>query len=135
MSLPAFNGTALFTRAGRDLPGGIAARYYAEALPGLDGRFVQPHGAGERHILSRGALQADGGTPAQAHQQLKADLRARQSLADGRTVAGYLGADGHSYPNCMLVSYEPLGETSVSASGPPFTATVFAVARVLQLTP
>ncbi len=133
MSNPQFNGTELVTRAGRDLPGGVAARYYAETMPGVDGLFVQTHGTAGRRIAVRGILQASGETPSAAHQALKTLLRARQALADGRTVASYVGSDGHSYSNCMLVSYEPAGEVVVSSAGPLYTATMLVAAVVLQL--
>lgn len=135
MSVPEFDGTDLFSKAGRDEPGSVEARYHAETMPGLDGRFVQPHGRGSRWIRVRGVLQAEGSTPAQAHQNLKAALRARQALVDGQTVAAYVGTDGHSYVNCMLVSYQVAGAVTVAPPGPPYTAGLFVNATVLQLTP
>ena len=133
MSNPQFNGTELVTKAGRDLPSSVAARYYAETMPGLDGLFVQPHGAAGRRIAIHGVLQASGESPAAAHQALKGLLRARQELVDGRTVATYVGSDGHDYANCMLVSYEPAGEVIVSSAGSSYTATIRVTAMVIQL--
>ena len=133
MSIPTFDASELVTKAARDVPGGIAPRHHAETMPGLDGRFVQPHGTAGRQIAVNGALQATGETPAAAHQALKVALRAKQALVDGQTVADYVGTDGHTYSNCILLSYEPRGQTIVSSAGPPYTATVFVVAGVAQL--
>jgi len=135
MPTPTFNGSALCTAGARDAPGGPEPRIHAETMPGLDGRFVQPHGRGARRIAVRGVLQAAGSTPAAAHQNLKAALRARQALVDGATVATYVGTDGHSYAHCMLTAYEPAGEASISPAGPPYTATLPVTATVAQLTP
>ena len=135
MAVASFNQTELFTHAGRDRPGEPAPRVYAETMPGLDGLFVQPHGTGGRRIAVAGVLQGSGSTPAAAHEDLKVALRAKQALVDGATVATYVGTDGHSYANCMLIGYEPAGEVSVSPAGPPYTATLLVKATVLELTP
>ncbi|KPK82796.1 MAG: hypothetical protein AMJ81_09295 [Phycisphaerae bacterium SM23_33] len=125
----------MLTQAGRDAPGGVSPRYYAETMPRLDGQFVQNHGRGARRIALRGVLRASADSPALAHQNLKTALRTKQALVDGQTVATYVGTDGHSYANCMLISYEPGGEVHVCPAGPPYTATLFVTASVLQLTP
>jgi len=135
MSIPTFNGSALVTKAGRDLPGAPAARIHTETLPGLDGEFIQPHGSAGRRIVVRGVLQATAGTPAQAHQALKADLRAKQALADGRTVGTYVGTDGHAYANCAVVSVQAEGDIVLSQTPGSCTATVHVRAIVRQLTP
>jgi len=135
MAIPTFNNIALCTGAGRDRPGSPEARYHTDTMPGLDGRFVQPFGTGARKIHVDGVLQATGNPPAEAHQNLKAALRTKQDLADGQTVAAYVGTDGNSYSNCMLAAYDAAGAVAISPAGPPHTASVPINATILELTP
>ena len=134
MPIPTFNGTPLASAAQRDLPGSPEVRSYTETLPGVDGRFVQTAGRGGRGIAMTAILEATGDTPAEAHQNLKTALRARQGLADGRTVATYVGADGHSYKHCLLTRYRAVGQVQVCAGGPPYRAVVAVAAELIQLT-
>ncbi len=135
MAIPTFNGESLFSRAAADFPGAISVRTYAETLPGVDGEFVQPHGTGARQITATGWLEAAGETPAAAHQALKAAVRARQALADGQTVATYVGTDGHSYENCILISYEPQDRAQASAGGGSYRALAPIEAVLRQVVP
>ncbi|MHC4718667.1 MAG: hypothetical protein ACYS5V_16995 [Planctomycetota bacterium] len=135
MPIPTFNGTELGSGGQRDLPASPEVRSYSETLPGVDGRYVQPAGRGGRRIAFRAVLQAAGTTPAQAHQDLKTALRARQQLADGRTVASYVGTDGHDYGHCLLLSYRAAGTVSVRADGTACQAAVPVAGIVLQLNP
>ncbi len=135
MSTPTFNSTLLVSRAGRDLPGSPDVRIRTETLPGVDGQFVQPHGTVGRKIIVRGVLETTGESPDLAHQALKAALRTKQELADGDTVATYVGTDGQSYQNCMLTSYEPVGEVHVTPGDSNYRAIVFIEARILHMTP
>lgn len=135
MSIPTFNSTPLCSRAAADLPLSAKVRLYMETLPGVDGQFVQTHGRGGRQIEVHGALLATGSTPAAAHQNLKLLLRQKQALADGATVATYVGTDSGSYPNCVLLSYQPAGTVQVSPCGANYTAVMLIKALVVQLTP
>jgi len=135
MSIPTFNSTALVSGAARDLPGSPEVRLHAEALPGVNGRYVQRHGSGARKIIVRGVLEASGANPAVAHQNLKTSLRAKQDLADGNTLASYVGTDGQTYTNCMLTEYRAAGDVQVSPAGSGHRALVFVEATILQLTP
>jgi len=133
MAIPTFNGTPLASGGQRDRPGSPEVRSYAETLPGVDGRFVQPAGRGGRRIVMTAVLQATGDTPAEAHENLKTALRAKQALADGRTVAAYVGTDGHSYDGCMLTAYRAVGRAGVSPGGPPYRASVAVSGELIQL--
>jgi hypothetical protein len=114
MSLPTFDDTALFDEAARDRPGPVEARIETQHMPGVDGQFAVCHGQSGRQIEAGGRLAATGSTPAEAHQALKAALRTRQLLADGQTVADYVGTDASTYPNCLLQSYEMTGPVEIS---------------------
>ena len=136
MPLPTFDSVALLSRAARDLPSCQRVRVRGETLPGVNGQFVQPHGTAEREIVVRGVLEAAGASAAEAHQALKSELRGRQALADGATIAEYVGTDGSQYSNCMLTSYEATEEAKVSRlSQSSFKAFVPIEARILHLTP
>ena len=135
MSIPTFYSTALVTRAARDMPRCPQVRLRAETLPGVNGQYVQLHGTGGREIVVRGVLEADGATPALAHQDLKASLRSKQALADGARVADYIGADGATYAHCVLTSYEAVGEVQVSPAESGYRALLFVEAKIRQLTP
>ncbi len=100
MSIPTFNGTSLCSAAAEETIHSPEVRLRIETMPGLDGEFVQTHGHGGRDIEVRGVLSAAGSTPAEAHQNLKALMLARHNLADGATVATYIGTDAASYDNC-----------------------------------
>ena len=135
MSAPTFNSTPLVSRAGRDLPASPRVRVKAETMPGVNGQFVQLGGTGERTIIVRGVLEASGQSPAEAHQAVKSALRAKQGLADGMTVATYVGTDGSQYANCLLEAFEATGDIHVSPSGGNYTGSVLIEARIMHLTP
>jgi hypothetical protein len=107
MSVPTFNGTALFDGQERERFAPRRPRAYIETLPGADGAYVQTHGVGERTITVEGVLSYDSsGGRAAAVQMLKDKFRDRQELADGATVAAYVGADGQTYSDCILTDYQ-----------------------------
>ena len=135
MSIPTFNGTPLCSAAAAETVGSPQVRLQIESLPGVDGQFVQTHGHGARKIEVRGVLTALGATPAGAHQNLKALLRAKQALADGATVATYVGTDAAAYANCVLTSYEPTAPVHVCPSGSQYKALLHVTAELRQLTP
>ncbi len=135
MSIPTFNATALVSGAARDLPGSPEVRLHAEMLPGVNGRYVQRHGTGGRKITVRGVLEASGADPATAHQNLKTSLRAKQNLANGNTLASYVGTDGQTYTNCMLTEYKATADVQVSPAASGHRALVFVEATILELTP
>ena len=60
---------------------------------------------------------------------------ARQALADGATMSTYVGVDGASYANCVLLSYQAAGGVSVSPSRGSYRAVVRIEAVLRQLTP
>ncbi|MCE5325322.1 MAG: hypothetical protein LLG01_02795 [Planctomycetaceae bacterium] len=107
MSAPTFNNQPLCTHAAKESLGAAAVRVYAETMPGLDGEFIQCHGRGGRDIQVTGVLEMAGATPQAAHQALKHALRDLQALADGMTVATYVGADGCEYDDCIMRAYAP----------------------------
>lgn len=133
MSIPTFNSTELVSRAGRDFPGGVKVRFRAETLPGVDGQYVQLNGNGGREIIVRGVLEVSGDSPESANQALKSALRSKQALADGATVASYVGTDGSTYANCLLTDYKPAGDVQISPGESNYQALVFVEARMLQL--
>jgi len=135
MAIPTFNGESLFSRAAADMPGKIDVRVRTETMPGVDGEFVQPHGTGARQITATGWLEGAGATPAVAHQALKAAVRTKQALADGQTVATYVGTDGHSYQKCLLVSYELQAGVRTSAGGGSYRAIVPVEVVLRQVVP
>jgi len=135
MAIPTFNGTSLFSKAAADLPGKVAVRLHTETMPGVDGEFVQLHGTGARQITATGWLAGAGATPAAAHQALKDAIRTKHALADGQTVASYVGTDGHSYKNCVLVSYEPQDEAQTSAGDGSYSAVVPIEVTLRQVVP
>ena len=135
MSLPTFKGVELVSAVARDLPGCPAVRVHAETLPGADGAYVQPHGHSAREIIVRGVLSASAGTPAAAHQALKAALRARQALADGAAVAAYVGADGATYSHCLLMTYAPAGKVEAERDDTTCHARLPVEAKILHLAP
>ncbi len=114
MSIPTFSETALFDEAARDQPGPVEARIETQHMPGVDGQFAVCHGRSGRQIVATGRLAATGSTPAEAHQALKTALRSRQELADGQTVADYVGTDAATYRYCLLRSYEMTGPVEIS---------------------
>ena len=135
MSIPTFDSIALCSSAARDEPGPIDVRAQLETLPGADGQFVQYHGRGGREIRVTGMLEGSGDTPAESNQALKAAMRARQGLADGATVATYVGTDGGSYSFCMLTAYRAAGPVQVRKNATGYTAIVAIEAVIRHLTP
>lgn len=137
MSTPTFNGTELTSAAEHEIIGGPEVRYHAEAMPGLDGRFVQTHGTGGQTIIVRGLLKSTSAqaTAALAHSTVKTLLRTKQGLADGSTVASYVGTDGTTYTNCMVLSYEPAGTVQIVKGGSNYRGYIRVEARILHLTP
>ena len=135
MSVPTFNSTPLVSRAGRDLPSCPRVRVKAETMPGVNGQFVQLSGTGGRTIIVRGLLEASGQSPAEAHQAAKSALRAKQNIADGTTVATYVGTDGSHYANCLLEAFEATDDIHVSPGDGNYTGSVLIEARIVHLTP
>jgi hypothetical protein len=109
MANPTFDGVDLFDEAARDMPGPIQSRLSIEAMPGIDGLYVQNFGAGERVIRAEGLISRAGATPAQAHQAAKSRLRIVQDLVTRGTVATYIGTDGCAYPCAVLGEFGPAG--------------------------
>lgn len=114
MANPTFDGVALFDEAARDLPGPIQSRIATEAMPGIDGLYVQNFGAGQRHIRAQGLVSRPGATAAQAHAAAKSRLRIVQDLVTSGTVATYIGTDGCAYPCAMLRRFEPDGPMEIT---------------------
>ena len=135
MGIPTFDGVALFSRSADDCPGSVTARVHTETLPGVDGEFVHPHGSAGREITATGWLEATGATPSGAHLALKALLRARQGLVDGRTVATYVGTDAHGYDDCLLISYAPADAAQTSSGGGGYAAVMPVRAVLRQVAP
>ena len=136
MATPTFNSTELTSEAERDLPGSIDVRFYMETIPATDGQFAQPHGTGGRNITVQGILKSSNqATAALAMAALKTSLRTNQDLADGSTVATFVGTDANSYTNCILMSYETAGPIQISKAGSYYVARVAITATVRHLTP
>ena len=135
MSIPTFNSVALCSAAARDEPGPIDIRAQLETMPGADGQFVQCHGNGGRDIRVTGILEGSGDTPAESNQTLKAAMRTIQVLADGATVATYVGTDGSSYSFCVLTAYRAAGPVHVRKDVAGYTAIIPIGAVIRHLTP
>ena len=135
MSIPTFNEIALCSRAARESIGCPDVRTYVETMPGVDGEFVQCHGSGGRGIRVTGILEATDTAPAGAHEALKESLRTLQALADGATVASYVGTDGQSYGNCILSSVRTTAALDVCRAAGGYRAIVAIEAVLHQLTP
>ena len=134
MAIPTFAGTALVSAAAQEVLGPPDVRLHMETMPGVDGLYVQGHGVGGRKIAVVGVLAETSTTAALAHEDLKAALRMKQSLCDGRTVASYVGTDGAAYPNCLVIDYQPKGASHVEDNGDgTFTARVFVNTTLQQL--
>lgn len=140
MANPTFNGTELISTAARCLPGCPRARVSLNSLPGVDGAYASLLGRGVRRLAAVGFLEAtDGGDsgsgPAAANQALQSALRARQELADGATIASYVGTDGHEYTHCILLSYEPAGQVQHATDGSTHIARLPVRVTLVQLDP
>ena len=135
MAIPTFNSIALCSAAARDEPGAIDTRCHVDTMPGIDGEFVQLGGSGGRDIRVSGMLEATGDTPAESNQSLKAAIRGRQALADGSTLASYVGTDGATYDFCILKSYRATGSVQVCKKGQGYAATVAMEALIRDLSP
>ena len=134
MAIPTFAGTGLVSAAAQEVLGPPEVRLHLETMPGVDGLYVQGHGVGGRKIALTGLLAQTSATAATAHQGLEAALRMKQSLCDGRTVADYVGTDGASYANCLVIDYQPKGASHVQGNGDgTFTASVFVNITLRQL--
>jgi len=132
MSNPTFDSQTLCDRSAVEVPSAPAARIYTENLPGVDGDFVQLHGSGGRKIRLRGEITASGDTPSAAHQALKALISQRQQLI-GRAAA-YVGTDGSSHGDCVLMSYQPQA-ARVAANGQNYTASAPITAEIYEAAP
>jgi len=136
MANPSFNGTDLFTEGAQEFLGSPTARMYIETMPGADGEFVQPHGTGGRTIMVRGILSVTGeASAADADAALVTALSTVHALVDGRTVGDYIGTDGTTRGDCMLMSYEVAGNRIVTPEGATYGCLVFAQATIRELTP
>jgi len=135
MAIPTFNSSNLLTDGERDMPGCIEPRFYAEHMPGTHGQFIQPHGKSGRDIVMRGWLATTSAVSATAAMQaLKALVLVKQALADGTTIATYVGTDGHSYEYCVLVAFHA-GPVVMTGGGSTFKARCQVNARIRQLNP
>ena len=115
MATPTFDGNNLTSSAERDSATTPNVRLAMEVVPGVNGEYAHAHGFGGRNIFVQGMKQSTAkASGALAMAELKASIRTLQSLADGGTPANYVGTDGHTYQNCLLISYEPVGDIQVS---------------------
>ena len=137
MANPTFNSTDLTTDAPQEVIGGIRPRIYTETMPGADGEYAQVHGPAGRDIIVRGILKSSAqNSAALAHSTLKTTLRTKQALADGVTVAAYVGTDENSYSNCLLLSYDQAGPIRVGLLGTnQYIGYMTIVARIRHLAP
>lgn len=135
MAIPTFNSSGLFSDGERDMPGPIEPRFYAEHMPGAHGQYIQPHGKSGREIVAAGWLAATSAVSATvAMAALKTLVRAKQALADGTTIATYVGTDGSSYAYCVMLSYAA-GPAVITGGVGAYTARCRASARLRQLNP
>jgi len=136
MSIPTFASISLCSRAAREEIAAPDVRAQIEHMPGVDGQFVQPHGSGGRDIRVTGVLEANGASATAAHQALNTSLRSLQMLADGMSVGTYVGTDGASYPECMVLWIRPTGSVHVGGEGTAaFRAAVTVESLLRQLSP
>jgi hypothetical protein len=117
MANPTFRDIPLFDEAARDLPGSPTPRLRTEAMPGIDGLYLQVLGCGGRQITAQGILSRSGSTPAQAHQDLKDRLRDLQQLVAQGQEGTYVGTDGAVYGHCLLRSYVAEGPVEMTRLG------------------
>ena len=135
MAIPTFDLTNLFSAAARELPMVPDVRDYHETMPGADGEFVQQHGTGGRYIYVEGMLQsAAKASGALAHADFMSSLGTLQNLC-GNSPATYVGTDGVSHTNCLLMSYNPIAYATTTPSGTDFVALSPCRAVLRQLTP
>jgi len=132
MSNPTFDSQTLCDRSAVEVPSAPAARVYTENLPGVDGDFIQLHGSGGRRIHLQGELTASGATPSAAHQALKVLISQRQRLVGA--AATYVGTDGQSHSDCVLMSYQPQA-ARVAANGQDYTASAAIAAEIYEAAP
>ena len=133
---PTFNSTALCTSAARDEVLCPDVRIHARTMPGVDGQFIQDHGYGGRDIRVTGVLEGADDTPAESDQALKSAVRTIQSLADGSTIATYVGTDGHSYDYCVLIDYRIVESVGIRKNaGGGYTSAVLIQALIRHLRP
>ncbi len=117
MANPTFRDISLFDEAARDLPGSPMPRVRTEAMPGIDGLYLQVLGCGGREIVAEGILSHSGSTPAQAHQNLKDRLRDLEQLVAKGQEGTYVGTDGAFYNHCLLRSYAPQQSVEMTRLG------------------
>jgi hypothetical protein len=115
MATPTFDNTDLTSNSEVGVVGQPAARFATATIPGVDGAFVTGFGKGPRPFAGGGYLQADGDTAALAVAALVAAVKARQALADGRTLAAYVHTDGAAHAHCLLEYFEMAGPIEVQA--------------------
>ena len=136
MANPTFDSTALTTNSARSIVGCPPARIALDDLPGVTGSYVNGYGRGSRGIAVVGYLEATGASKALASTALHTAIRAKQDLADGVTIADFVGTDGHTYEGCMLLSFDMAGAIEISpVDGANYTARVAIRAAVVQLDP
>jgi hypothetical protein len=135
MANPTFDGMALTTDAAAELIGSPDARVYAEAIPGVSGEFVQALGHGGRDIVVTGLYRGlPAATPADAQAALKAALRGLGAKV-GQRLAVYVGADGQTYPMCVLKSCQPVAAVRHIRAGSNYQAVAAVRAVVRDLNP
>ncbi len=110
MSNPTFNGIDLTSQAPRTVLGCRRSRASTESIPGVNGLFIQPLGAGGRKIHVSGLLSSISNCGVLARRDVLAAFRDREILCDGRTVADFVDSDGITYLNCTVtgVSHGPI---------------------------
>jgi len=133
MAIPTFDSTALTTNSERETIGQARVRWSTADLPSVGGTFLSVFGLGGRMIQGFGYLQGTGASEALAHAALMTALRTKQLLADGATVATYVGVDANSYTDCLLISYNKVGDVEMSPiDGATYTARIPVVFAVFQ---
>jgi len=134
MAEPRFDGITLTSDAGRVFIGCRGNRTYTETMPGVNGAFVQTCGYGSRPLSAEGLLAVQSTTAAGARAAVMELFRQRERLADGATLATFVGTDGHTYANCLLQHYAH-GTLRIAPAGEAFIAYLPVRAALLQVTP
>jgi len=139
MSTPTYGSAALplTTDSEWDAPGSPQARMAVSHMPSQDGAYVSQFGQGHRMIQGGGWLAQTSTTAALAVKALKDYIRGAQLDCVNTFVANYVGADGVTYANCVMVSYEaePGGILVQYNGASSYTARVRVSYQILQTIP
>jgi len=136
MPAPTFDGNTLFDFGWTEVVGNPQVRVPIEMIPGANGGYAQMNGYGPRMIMCAGMISVESAVSQNAALADVKDVTViPRAYVDGETMATYTSVDGVSYTNCVMQSYEQVGQPQTERTATGWKVYLRCRAIIVHLTP